>query len=196
MDDTIFVGPSQKDIDSKVQTLGIKQKTKACPFEFRDEGEISAFLGIKIDQQSKDEFYLSQPGLILNTFNAAGMTKCNPNSTPSALEPLGPDLEGDSINESWEYTSIIGMLMYLANNTRPYITYTAHICVRYTNNPNKYHATVVKYILRYLQGTKQKGILIKPNGSNELICFVNSDFAGNYSVYPDQDPSSTKSRMS
>ena len=48
--------------------------------------------------------------------------------------------------------------------------------------------------MRYLQGTKLKGMLIKPNNNNEMNYFVDSDFAGNYSVYPDQDPTSTKSR--
>lgn len=49
VDDTIFAGPSQKDIDTEVQSLGIKQKSEDRAFEFRDEGEVSAFLGIKID---------------------------------------------------------------------------------------------------------------------------------------------------
>lgn len=194
VDDTIFAGPSQQDIDAEVTSLGIKHKSEDRPFEFRDEGEVSAFLGIKIDQLSNDEYYLSQPGLITKVLKAAGMIDCNPNATPSALEPLGPDIDGDPISESWEYASIIGMLMYLANNTRPDIAHAVHACARYTHNPKKSHATAVKHILRYLQGTKLKGMLIKPNLKDELNCFVDSDFAGLYPVYPDQDPSSTKSR--
>lgn len=56
------------------------------------------------------------------------MADCNPNSTPLALEPLGPDLEGESMTESWEYASILGILMYLANNTRPDIAHAVHAC--------------------------------------------------------------------
>ena len=194
VDDTIFSGPSQKEIESEVTSLGIKQKSEVRPFEFRDEGEVSAFLGIKIDQVNEDEFYLSQPGLTSKILKAAGMIDCNPNSTPSSLEPLGPDLDGNPMSESWEYSSIIGMLMYLANNTRPDIAYAVHACARYSHNPKKSHATAVKHILRYLQGTKLKGMLIKPNSSNDLNCFVDSDFAGNYAVHHDQDPNSTKSR--
>ena len=63
------------------------------------------------------------------------MENCNPNTTPSTLEPLGPDVDGKSIDESWDYASIIGMLMYLANNTRPDIAYTVHACARYTYSP-------------------------------------------------------------
>ena len=52
----------------------------------------------------------------------------------------------------------------------------------------------VKHILRYLKGTQNKGMILKPNNIQALNCYVDSDFAGHYQVYPDQDPTSTKSR--
>ena len=122
------------------------------------------------------------------------MEECNPNTTPSTLDPLGPDKEGQPMNESWEYPSIIGMLMYLANKIRPDIAHAVHACARYTHFPKKSHATAVKHILRYLKGTNDKGMIIKPNDIQELNCYVDSDFAGAYAVYPDQDPNSIKSR--
>ena len=155
---------------------------------------MSAFLGIKIEQKSQNEFYLSQPGLISKVLEAAGMNDSNPNLTPSSLEPLGSDIEGESMNESWEYLSIIGMLMHLTNNTRLDIAHIVHACARYTHSPRKSHATAVKHILRYLKGTQNKGMILKPNNTQALNCYVDSDFAGNYQVYPDQDPTSTKSR--
>ena len=155
---------------------------------------MSAFLGIKIEQKSQNEFYLSQPGLISKVLEAAGMNDSNPNLTPSSLEPLGSDIEGESMNESWEYLSIIGMLMHLTNNTRMDIAHIVHACARYTHSPRKSHATAVKHILRYLKGTQNKGMILKPNNTQALNCYVDSDFAGNYQVYPDQDPTSTKSR--
>ena len=194
VDDTIFAGPSQSAIDKEVKLLGIKHNSEDRPFEFRDEGEVSAFLGIKITKLNDQEFYLSQPGLITKVLQAAGMSDCNPNLTPSALDPLGPDIDGEPMNEKWQYSSIIGMLMYLANNTRPDIAHAVHACARYTHHPKRSHATAVKHILRYLKGTEDKGMLIKPNHRHELNCYVDSDFAGNYNVHPDQDPSSTKSR--
>ncbi len=113
VDDTIFAGPNQDMIDEEINQLGIKQPNEEQPLEFRDEGEISVFLGIKIEQKGDNEFYLSQPGLIAKVLEAAGMEECNPNIIPAAMEPLGPDIDGDPMNEEWEYASIIGMLMYL-----------------------------------------------------------------------------------
>ena len=37
-------------------------------------------------------------------------------------------------------------------------------------------------------------MVIKPNKIDALDCYVDSDFAGNYNSFHDQDPSSTKSR--
>ena len=84
--------------------------------------------------------------------------------------------------------------MYLANNTRPDIAHAVHACARYTHHPKKSHATAVKHIVRYLKGTAEKGMLLNPKDTDELDCYVDSDFAGLYPVYPDQDPNSIKSR--
>ena len=98
-------------------------------------------------KQQQDEFYLSQPGLIAKVLNAAGMVDCNPNTTPTTLEPLGPDVDEKKMEERWEYASIIEMLMYLANNTRPDLAYAVHVCACYTHNPKQSHATIIKHIL-------------------------------------------------
>ena len=193
VDDTIFTGPSQQQLDDEIKKLGIKLSHEERPFEFRDEGELSAFLGIKIDKIDDGKYFLSQPDLIEKVLSAAGMTDCNPNSTPSKVEPMGPSAEDELMAESWEYASIIGMLMYLANNTRPDIAYTVPTCARYTHNPRKTHATAVKHILRYIKGTKTKGMILNPNHKQTLDCFVDSDFAGAYSQYHNRDPTSTKS---
>ncbi len=52
LDDTIFAGPNSKDIDNEVKLLGIEQGSEEQPFEFRDEGDVSAFLGIKIEERA------------------------------------------------------------------------------------------------------------------------------------------------
>ena len=89
---------------------------------------MSTFLGIEIEQRQQDEFYLSRPGLMNKVLKASGIEYCNPNTTPTTLEQLGPDVDGKKFDKSWDYASIIGMLMYLANNTRPDIAYVVHAC--------------------------------------------------------------------
>ena len=100
VDNTIFAGPTQEMIEKEVDLLGIKQVNEERPLEFRDEGELSAFLGIKIEQKRPNEYYISQPGLIDKVLTAAGMQDCNPNTTPSTLEPLDPDKDGQPMSET------------------------------------------------------------------------------------------------
>ena len=98
---------------------------------------------------------MTEPGLIERVLVTSGMINSNSNSTPCALEPLGLDEHGESMNESWKCAPIIGILMYLANNTCPDIAHAVHACARYTYNPKKSHTTAVKHILRYLKATMQ-----------------------------------------
>ena len=193
VDDTIFTGPIQQAIEKEIGLLGIKQPHEESNFEFCDEGDVSTFLEIKIGKKSRTKFYLSQPVLINKVIKAAGMSECNPNTTPSTMENLGPDLNGPVMEENWEYGSTIKMLMYLVNNTRPDIAHAVHTCARFTHNPKKSHAPAVKQILRYLQGIRDKEMNICPNNLEELNSYVESDVADNYRTYPDQDPSSVKS---
>ena len=99
VNDTIFTGTTQAAIDKEIKLLGMCRHVEKRPFEFRDEGEISAFLGIKIDQKGGNEYHLSQHGLIKKVLKAAGMEDCKPNLTPANIELLGPSLEAPSLNE-------------------------------------------------------------------------------------------------
>ncbi len=88
------------------------------------------------------------------------------------------------------------MLTYLSRNTRPDIEYAVHQCARFQINPKKAHENAVIRIGRYLIGTRTKGIHFTPDKEalDSLQCYVDADFAGNYSKETNQDPNSCKSR--
>jgi len=52
------------------------------------------------------------------------------------------------------YRQIVGQLMYLANCTRLDIAYALNMCAKFCANPGKTHWNALKWILRYLVGTK------------------------------------------
>jgi hypothetical protein len=108
--------------------------------------------------------------------------------------PLGSDLNGETFKEDWEYASVVGMLMFLANNTRPDISFATHQVARFTHNPKSSHGTAVKRIVRYLKGTPQQGIIMSPTNDFSINCYVDADFAGLYGYEDDQDPVSVRSR--
>jgi hypothetical protein len=86
------------------------------------------------------------------------------------------------------------MLLYLTTNTRPDIAFAVSQVARFNHNPKQSHARAVKMIVRYLSGTKDKGMIIKPDGTLSLADWVDADFCGLFKRDPDESPSSVKSR--
>ena len=195
VDDTIITGPDAEAIESLIHSLGIAVDDQVHTFELRDEGEVGAFLGIQIERNADKTFYLTQTGLIQKVLAVAGMANSNCTvKTPAPTTPLGLDVDGDPFSENWEYPVVIGMLLYLAQNSRPDIAFAVHQCARFTHSPKQSHAVAVKRILRYLNSTKDKGMYIKPNKSLTIDCYVDADFAGLWKSEDDQDPLCVKSR--
>ncbi len=62
--------------------------------------------------------------------------------------------------------------MYLEKSTRPDISCAVHQCARHCANPKIQHTAAVKRIGRYLLGTKDKGLIIRPNQEEESFPFL------------------------
>jgi hypothetical protein len=98
------------------------------------------------------------------------------------------------MDETWNYRSIIGMLLYLTTNTRPDCALAVSQAAQFSHNPKVLHATAVKTIIRYLHRTSDKGMIVRPTGVLGLENYVDASFAGNYGVKPAKYPVSVKSR--
>mmetsp|Transcript_15021 Transcript_15021/g.28265 ORF Transcript_15021/g.28265 Transcript_15021/m.28265 type:complete len:2300 (+) Transcript_15021:159-7058(+) len=194
VDDTILCGPNSDMLEQEIQSLGVNNLETRHTFQLRNEGEIGDFLGIRIQKQGEDSFYLTQTGLIDKVLTLTGMENCNAISTPTGREALGSDRDGPAFDEKWKYSAVIGMLLYLSGNTRPDITFAVHQCARFSHNPKHSHSVAVKRILRYLKGTKDKGMVFAPGNDFTVDCYVDADFAGLWGIEYDQDPISVKSR--
>ena len=86
------------------------------------------------------------------------------------------------------------MLLYLVMNSRPDIAYSVSQVCRFTHDPHKPHDKAVKMIICYLQATKDKGLIFKPDKSLALDSFVDADFARLYGVENKTNPISVKSQ--
>ena len=76
--------------------------------------------------------------------------------------------------------SIIGKLNYLGESSRPNIVLTVHKCEGFAHNIKDSHTMAVINLVKYLKGTKDKGIILKPNQMKSLECYVDADFCGNW----------------
>jgi len=213
VDDCICISQDSKGPDEVFKHL-------SAIFHMTDEGTIENFLGIRIRPFSRDSlvgtqtlrhededlrshstlagYRMSQPALIRKIIEAAGMDIKHDRSKPTpAVAPVlhkdetGPERSPDSFN----YRRIIGMLIYLAQNTRPDITFAVHQCARFSHDPKMSHEQAVIRIVKYLIGTPDEGIIFTPNKTRMAIdCYVDADFAGLWKTECHADPISVYSR--
>ena len=76
------------------------------------------------------------------------------------------------------YANAVGCLMYLMVCTRPDISHAVSVVNRYFADPGKVHWNAVKWIFRYLIGTRDFGILFDQRASTKAVGYVDSDYAG------------------
>ena len=107
-----------------------------------------------------------------------GMEDSNAANTPCITTPLGKYEDGYPFVENCEYAVLVGMLIYLAANSRPDSAYSVNQCARFMHCPEYSHAIAVKRILRYLKGTATKGTIINSTDQYTLNCYADADFAG------------------
>ena len=189
VDDCGISAPNQARIDKFVNDL------RDLGFELTQEQSFEAFLGIKFEKLPDGSTKCTQRGLIEKILKTANMLDCNPNHTPARQQQLSADEDGESMNESWNYRAICGMLLYLSGNTRPDIAFAVSQVCRFGNNPKQSHATAVKVILRYLKKTIDEGITVNPNQNRfayDMYC--DADYCGLYGSEDPRNPDSVRSR--
>jgi hypothetical protein len=174
VDDCLFFSPNSTTIDCVIQSLS---KT----FKLKDEGDVSAFLGVQIQKDTGRKIIsFTQPGLIEQVIRDVGITSISKGKDTPVDCILHADVDGPSRVETWNFRSVIGKLNYLANNTRPDISMAVHQCARYCSAPRALHELAVKRIVRYLLATRSKGLTLRPTPSLALDMFVDADFAGRW----------------
>ena len=158
---------------------------------------MSEFLGIDIKMLDNGGFQFCQNGLIRKVLEATGMEDCNGLTTPTKVEAsLGTDANGSEDNRDWpnSYASVIGMMLYLASNTRPDISFAVHQCARFTHNTKVSHKKAVKRICQYLQVTQDNGLVFNPSKKLVVDCYADADFAGLWVHEYPQDTICARSR--
>jgi len=91
--------------------------------------------------------------------------------------PFRPCGENEEIlGSEISYLSAIGALMYLANCTRPDISFTVNLLARFSSSPTKRHWKRIKHLFRYLQGTTDLGLFYPNNTEKELIGYADAGY--------------------
>jgi len=93
-------------------------------------------------------------------------------------------MDKNKISDPSIYWATIGSLLYAAIAMRPDISYAVTQLVQFSANPSTIHWNAVKYLFKYLQGTKDLGITYDNVGGKGRILatgFSDADWATNTS---------------
>ena len=113
-----------------------------------------------------------------------GMNECKPVKTPMQTRSVLVKEEKEQLLTKGEitmcgknipYREAIGALRYLASGSRPDIEYAVNILSRKQTNPTMNDWSQVKRIFRYLQGTKELGLIFHGN-KDDLAVYTDASY--------------------
>ncbi|CAM8982133.1 unnamed protein product [Rhodiola kirilowii] len=142
-------------------------------FEMKDLGKTKYCLGLQIEHL-QNGIFVHQSNYTKKIIKRFNMDKSNPLSTPMVVRSL--DVNKDPFRPEVPYFSAIGALMYLANCTRPDISFAVNLLARFSSAPTKRHWNGVKHIFRYLQGTIDLGLFYPNNTKPVLIGYADAGY--------------------
>lgn len=145
-------------------------------FPMTGGGLIDSFLGISAIHNDRGMF-LNQTKYAEEILLRAGMHDCNPVSTPVDLKSKLAEDIGKPVDNPTQYRSLAGALQYLTF-TRPDIAYAVQQICLFMHDPRDLHLQAPRRILRYIQGTKDKGLHLLKNQNMTMTAYSDADWAG------------------
>eukprot|EP00171_Calliarthron_tuberculosum_P001019 IDg1019t1 len=165
------------------QRLGIHRADQGGVQQtLRDErpGGGQCCLGLEIHRNRANRtLHLSQKSYTNTVLERFGMHECKPVATPmetSNAKALFPS-DQDPVDEV-SYRQAIGSLMYLMVGTRPDLAFVVGRLSQFCEKPLKSHWTAVKRVLRYICGTRDRGIQYGASQSLDPVGYSDSDWGG------------------
>ena len=145
-------------------------------FETSMVGELTFFLGLQV-KEKKEGIFISQEKYAQNIVKKFGLDFKKHASTPmSSSTKLNVDSSGVKVSSTL-YRSIIRSLLYLTIS-RPDIAFSVGVCARYQVAPKESHLTVVKRIIRYVNGTPDYGLWYSKESNACLAGPSDANWAG------------------
>ena len=180
VDDMLIASKNKNEIQNVKRLLGSE-------FEMKDMGPAKKILGMKITRDMKQGvLFVSQCDYLRKLVAKFGMSEAKAVQTPLAAHfklsaQMSPKTEEERASmERVPYASAVGSLMYAMVCTRPDLAYAASLVSRFMANPGREHWEATKWVLRFVKGTSDVGLLYKrvDEGEAKLRGFVDADFAG------------------
>ena len=151
------------------------KKSLSKLLEFTDSGEINSLLGIEIKRDRTNKaIYLRQKHYIESILKRYKFDNIPNKKIPVKVGEKFESTTTEEILDSHPYMNMIGAIRYIADCTRPDISFTASLLARYLTKPNQKHYDAVKYVYGYLNYTRHKWLKLGANNSTiklEAYCY-------------------------
>ncbi|SYW77416.1 uncharacterized protein UHO2_07258 [Ustilago hordei] len=102
------------------------------------------------------------------------------------MVPMQSILEGTlvaSAAQQREYPVIVGKLLWVANSTRPDLSLTVGVLTRHMREPSQEHYQAAQRVLRYLESTRQVGLVYRASESQEpLVAHSDANWASDATI--------------
>jgi hypothetical protein len=177
-DDTVFLLLFVDDIVLTASTTDLLQRTIVAlqrEFVMKDLGPLHHFLGITAERRSQGLF-LHQRQYAIDILERAGMSDCKPCSTLVDTQAKLSEDDRPPVADATSYRSLTGALQYLTFS-RPDIACAVQQVCLHMHTPREPHLTALKRIPRYLRGTLDYGLLIRPSPTSELVVYIDAEWA-------------------
>jgi hypothetical protein len=176
-DDSIIAAPTKDEVDKIVQDM------KSVELEITLEGTLTDFVGVNITRNDDGTILLSQPQLVEQILKDLRMKSPEIKVKEVPMKSsviLKRHADSPAFDQSFHYRSVIGKLNYLEKATRADISYATHQCARFCEDPRKEHGDAVRWLSRYLKGTKNRGLVLDPDASKGLEVHVDASFTSDW----------------
>ena len=172
VDDLLISGNSKSEI-------AIIKKELSSRFEMKNLGPANVMLGIEIRRdRSNRKLFISQTEYTKEIHDRFGMSDSKHVTTPmdrsySELVQQESDPAGDV-----PYRQVIGSLMYLMIGSRPDLAFAIGKLSQHAESPSNFHWISAKRVLRYLNSSRDYGIVFNGNKPLTPEGFSDADWAG------------------
>lgn len=176
VDDMLFAGHAE-DVQDAVNII-------LQTYDATDEGDAKSFLGLAIIRdRARRILKLSQKAYIEDMASRFSFHTEHINrkvTIPMTCDHPEPGTPLDQ-SQAGNFASLIGSMLYLANCTRPDISYAVGTLARNLRSPHSAHLKLAKHLLRYCIATKDLGLVFGPGISSEpleVVGYSDSNYGG------------------
>lgn len=148
----------------------LKQKFKLKHFK-----QAKRYVGLQLAWSKAGQCVkVFQADYITKVLEIFGMSNCK--SSPSPAEGSVKLSKHDPVTKERPYRQLVGSLLYVLGS-RPDVASPIRVCSQFVAQAADLHWRAAKQILRYLAGTRDKGVVYTHNPKYTLEAYCDSDFA-------------------